>query len=350
MSIQCKLCNQSFHNAKCLFHHLHSTHGVDKNEYVKGNFSDFVPFGWKRCEECGIPFRGKSNRCGKCYTKLFSSQKNPYIVCKHCNSPVHSKVMPVHLKVHHGVEFLDYVEENLMDFGRFGWARCHVCGRITKKRGDKHPPTCSIECSAAYKRTLTGEKSHAYGFRHTQETKDRIGGANNHPNPMIAGDNNPAKREKVREKISKTRIERGVSKGERNPMFGKTHTPEAIKKIFAHKKMNRLEKLFADELDRLGIKYVFQFFISNGEVCKSYDFKIKKEPVIIEVDGDYWHGNPETKSHCRGVGSVKENDIIKEQMANDRGYQVIRFWEADIKKNISVVSEKLKQVGLIGGE
>jgi len=69
-------------------------------------------------------------------------------------------------------------------------------------------------------------------------------------------------------------------------------------------------------------------------VCKSYDFKIKDKPFIIEVDGDFWHGNPNTKSHFDKVVIVKENDLLKKEMAKNRGYKVVRLWERDINKDI----------------
>ena len=58
----------------------------------------------------------------------------------------------------------------------------------------------------------------------------------------ITGDLNPACRKEVREQISKSRIDRGVAKGEKNGMYGKTHTPEAIEKIFQTSKIKEKDK------------------------------------------------------------------------------------------------------------
>jgi G:T-mismatch repair DNA endonuclease (very short patch repair protein) len=155
----------------------------------------------------------------------------------------------------------------------------------------------------------------------------------------LRGNLNPACRPEVRKQISKTRIERGVAKGKNNPMFGKTHTPEAIKKILSHRPMNKLEKIVADELDKISIPYYFQYFITDNGICKSYDFKIKQKPIILEIDGDFWHGNPNTKNHFSKVSIVKKNDTLKENMAKNRGYKVIRLWERDIKKNPSLIGK-----------
>jgi len=350
VSITCKICNQSFQATKLLFHHLNSTHRVDREKYVEENFSDFIDFGWRRCTECNTPFvRGSSLRCGSCYTKNHNTNNNQFIECRLCNKQIHSKVISIHLKSHHDVEFLDYVDKNFSDFDRFNWIRCKVCNKVTKSYAKKGG-ACSRECAAKIRHTWVGENSSAFGFRHTQETKDKIGLANSHPRPDIVGNNNPACRKEVREKISKTRIDRELSKGKNNPMFGKTHTTEAIKKIMSHRPMNKLEKMVASELDRLNLKYTFQFFITSDGVCKSYDFKIKRKPIIIEVDGDFWHGNPDTKSHHTGVEETKENDTLKERMANDRNYRVLRFWETDVKNDLSVIENKLKEAGLLVGQ
>jgi very-short-patch-repair endonuclease/endogenous inhibitor of DNA gyrase (YacG/DUF329 family) len=264
------------------------------------------------------------------------------ITCKHCRKSIHSKVFSQHLRCHHNIKFLEYVKENLSDFQKFGWNKCVICGVVSVSRSKSHnQPTCSTKCLSELRTTWVGNNSTRIGSILSDETKQKISKANT-GKKGICGDLNPACRKEVREKISKTRIERGVAKGEKNGMFGKTHTPEAIKKIFSRRPMNRLEKKVADELKRNGIEYTFQFFITEDKVCKSYDFKIKGKPIIIEVDGDFWHGNPNTTNHFDKVDDVKENDLIKEELAKNRGYFIVRLWESDINKDISIVMNSLK--------
>lgn len=183
---------------------------------------------------------------------------------------------------------------------------------------------------------MDGKKSPRFGAILSKETKQKISTSNT-GKEGLKGNLNPACRKEVREQISKTRIERGVAVGEKNGMFGKTHTPEAIRKIFSHRKMNGLEKIVADKLDEAGIPYHFQYFIIENGICKSYDFKIKGKPLIIEVDGDFWHGNPCQSNHYEKVNSVRENDKIKDEIAKNRGISVIRLWESDIRKDPSIV-------------
>lgn len=264
------------------------------------------------------------------------------IKCAFCETDIHPKALAGHLKAHHSVNFYDYVCNHLDDFRQFGWTECVICGKVTRSRGSKKGATCSKECLAQHRKTWVGELSPRYGATLSAETKAKIGKSNSKPNEKIRGDNNPAKRPEVRKKISRTRIDKGVAAGPKNGMFGKTHTPEAIEKIMTHRPMNKLEKMVADELDRLGIKYTFQFFINDGSICKSYDFKITDQPTILEVDGDFWHGNPNTKYHHVDSDKTRENDWLKEKMAANRGYRIVRLWESDIKRDISIVESRLK--------
>lgn len=340
-NVTCRICGQAFEKQHHLTHHIASTHKVDVNVYVDKNFGDFQQFGWKRCSECNVPFKGRSDKCGSCFSKTHSISNQP-ITCRVCQQSIHPKVMWLHLKNRHNIDLQSYLTENFSDFERFGWKRCVVCGKITKSYYAKIGATCSRECSTKLRKTWTGEKAARFGAVLSDETKSKIADGNRKPNPSIRGNNNPACKSEVRAKISATRIARGVARGEKNPMFGKTHTPEAIDKIMSHRPMNRLEKMVADELDRLGIKYTFQFFITNDGVCKSYDFKLSDSDIILEVDGDFWHGNPNTKHHHINIDATRQNDILKEKMAAERGYTVVRLWESDIKKDITIVGERLK--------
>lgn len=260
--------------------------------------------------------------------------------CKFCGKSVHAKVISRHLKSHQ-INFYDYVVENLDDFLQFGWKKCVICGKVSVSRSKFHDqPTCSINCLTQLRKSWTGENSPRFGAILTEDTKKKIA-IGNTGKTGLSGDLNPSKRIDVRKKISKVRTECGVAKGDKNPMYGKTHTPEAIQKIFSHRRMNKLEKIVASELDKNGIQYTFQFFIIENRICKSYDFKIKGRPIIIEVDGDFWHGNPNVKHHYEKVGEVKINDLMKDIIASERGYKVIRLWESDIKKDPSVILKAL---------
>lgn len=98
-----------------------------------------------------------------------------------------------------------------------------------------------------------------------------------------------------------------------------------------------LETRIAKILDILQLSYERQKWIKN----KSYDFRINKTNVIIEVQGDFWHANPNIYNHedeLNFPGSVcKASDIWykdnkKKELAEKYGYQIIYFWESELNE------------------
>ena len=101
---------------------------------------------------------------------------------------------------------------------------------------------------------------------------------------------------------------------------------------------SKLETKISDCLDKLTISHTKGFYIGR----KIYDIKISNSNIIIEVNGDFWHGNPLF---------YKEDDIInhpfqpvvakslwikdekKKTIAENKGFKVIYIWENEIKEN-----------------
>lgn len=108
---------------------------------------------------------------------------------------------------------------------------------------------------------------------------------------------------------------------------------------------SKLEEDFArDFLDKLGVEYEYQF--EAKDIGRFYDFFLPKSRLIIEVDGDYWHGNPEKydenelKKHQIRAQRVDEH---KNKWALLHGIPIIRIWESDIRKNPKKVMKMLKE-------
>jgi len=267
------------------------------------------------------------------------------IKCRICGKEYGRKGFPIHVMRIHNMTHYEYVCKYLEDFPN--WGECEICGKVTEIHDLTNKGlTCSYECknkylSRLYKGTFNGD-----------------------PNP----ENNPVKKIEVRKKISEKRKKQGnfqtglkrskktkqlqsqrayerVEKDDYvNGMSGKTHTPEAVKKIFKYRKMTDPEQSVANMLDENKIGYHFQFFITENDVCKSYDFKLKGTNIIIEVDGDYWHGGPGVKKPHFRVNETKENDILKTKLAENRGYEVYRFWESEIKKDKEKIFNKILEL------
>lgn len=105
--------------------------------------------------------------------------------------------------------------------------------------------------------------------------------------------------------------------------------------------MTSPEVKMSDLLTKMKIEFVSQKIIDDV----IYDFYIPSKRLLIEVDGDYYHGNPEVYeegdlNHMQKKN--KKNDKYKDALAKAFGYNLERFWEKDINKNIEEVKNKIK--------
>lgn len=134
-----------------------------------------------------------------------------------------------------------------------------------------------------------------------------------------------------------------------NPWYGKKRpdhsklmkSPEMMEKIFAKRSMTDIEQVMVTMLEQLNIPHHSQFFIKHNDDAYAYDFKLNDLPVLIEVDGDYWHGGPGVTAHVPFVAEVRNNDNIKDVIAQRHGYTVLRFWGSDIKERPFWVMQRL---------
>jgi len=78
------------------------------------------------------------------------------------------------------------------------------------------------------------------------------------------------------------------------------------------------EREFKKYLNDLGIEFEEQFRLHN----RLYDFKIGN--VLIEVDGNYWHCNPEIyKEPNSQQKEIMKRDSYKNKLAKKNGYKII---------------------------
>ena len=111
-----------------------------------------------------------------------------------------------------------------------------------------------------------------------------------------------------------------------------------MNRIQQRMKMSRLEKVGYEMLSDLGVEYESQYVIA-GKFC--VDAYIKSKKIVIQFDGDYWHGhpekfpNPDKRQKCRMALDMSQDAYMKKC-----GYVVLRFWETDVYNNI----ERVKQV------
>ena len=130
-----------------------------------------------------------------------------------------------------------------------------------------------------------------------------------------------------REKISKALTGKPKSEEHRKIML---ETLARNRKEILKGNPSKLEFTFADMLIGLGIDFIHQYEVDGFD----YDFYIPSKNILIEVDGDYWHGNPEKFTELNSMQRKNRGlDRLKTNHAADRNYQLLRFWEQDITTN-----------------
>jgi G:T-mismatch repair DNA endonuclease (very short patch repair protein) len=91
------------------------------------------------------------------------------------------------------------------------------------------------------------------------------------------------------------------------------------------------EKIVEGILIKLGLDYKSQNPVIGTKFIN--DFEVGN--IVIEVQGDYWHGNPKFYQEFNEVQQKMINrDKRKKKVLEKMGYKVLYLWEYDIKKNI----------------
>ena len=113
-------------------------------------------------------------------------------------------------------------------------------------------------------------------------------------------------------------------------------------------KTSKLEIKFMDILNNIGyikdVDYIHNHLVSN--IKTFFDFYLPSKKIIIEVDGDFYHCNPNTKY------SKPEYEIQKKNISNDNrkntwcenhNITLLRYWEKDINERPEWIISDLRQ-------
>ena len=156
------------------------------------------------------------------------------------------------------------------------------------------------------------------------------------------GITNVFQRDSVKIKIANTLLER----------YG-TEKPSEITTARGKNVYSSIHKTVVEMLNSLGLLFDIEFKLpSKGKWYYSYDILLKPNK-IIEVHGDYWHGNPIIYKPTDIIlkGSSKEI-LVAEKWKSDKdkinhalrfGYNVLVLWEYDIKNYPNQVIDNIKE-------
>lgn len=92
-------------------------------------------------------------------------------------------------------------------------------------------------------------------------------------------------------------------------------------------------------LDEHGIEYEPQRIFANKFTP---DAVIPKARLVVQFDGDYWHDKSGKSAEPRIIKRAK-NDMSQDAYIRACGWEVIRFWESDIKENPDQCAERLNE-------
>ena len=111
-----------------------------------------------------------------------------------------------------------------------------------------------------------------------------------------------------------------------------------------------IEILLRKELWKRGLRYRKNV----KDIYGKPDIVFKGKKLAVFVDSEFWHGKqllegkyiPKTNTEF-WVTKIKRN-IERDKEVNEKlkkdGWTVLRFWEADIRKNISACGDKVEQI------
>lgn len=113
-------------------------------------------------------------------------------------------------------------------------------------------------------------------------------------------------------------------------------------KLQNSKSPTKLEIFGYNILSEIGISYEKQFIISDKFTV---DVFIKEHNLVIQWDGDYWHGYKKSKNGELDKRQTKRMALDKSQDAYMKtlGFKILRFWEHEVFNERENVIETIKR-------
>lgn len=109
----------------------------------------------------------------------------------------------------------------------------------------------------------------------------------------------------------------------------------------SNSKKTKLEKKFESILNILELDFDYQYELHG----RAFDYHLKIQNVLIEVDGDFYHCNPNSK-HKEIIYETQKltlkNDNYKNLLCQNHNMTLIRYWEKDINERPEWVISDLK--------
>lgn len=103
-------------------------------------------------------------------------------------------------------------------------------------------------------------------------------------------------------------------------------------------KMTKPERLMSNILSDANVLFDFEPILFKQRP----DFYLPNHRIVIEVNGDYWHGNPCLYETYDDIQQRHINrDIEKYDIYHQLGFLTLIVWEKDINSNLEIVKNKI---------
>lgn len=287
----CLICNQEFDNNKdgSFSRHVKKEHDIHIRQYIKEYIysPDDLKCHKKDCNNLvNINDKNKPKKyCEACISQKNFIRRDKKRICPVCDSPFENEDLRV--------------------------KTCSFeCGRkVTSQKVTKwHSEMDEVEKKERFKKIITK----------TARTRRKNG------TPSWNSGKTGVYSEETIEKIRNATLRQLE-----NQAFGKTS----------------IERKMEEILDELKINYQYSKIMWK----RQYDFYLIDYKVLIECDGDYWHGNPKFFPKLNRIQMKNQiKDGLKNLLAMKNGFKLIRFWEDEINNQEDMIKERITSyVGLI---
>ena len=212
------------------------------------------------------------------------------------------------------------------------WRLCAICG-VKCKRSKQNIGTCSEACRnlKLVQRNESVKKAHWCNSENYEQIRDKRILTRKHNDNLFGRAYIPWNKDKT-----------GIYSLETIEKIRRSTINQFHKELF---RKTSIEQKIENFLKEININYKYSFILEQ----RQYDFLLKDSKALIEVHGDFWHGNPafwgSDKKSLRDHQIMKQlDDKIKERLAKENGYKYFFFWEYDINNNWESCAEKIKEI------
>ncbi|MCK4358474.1 MAG: DUF559 domain-containing protein [Candidatus Cloacimonetes bacterium] len=205
--------------------------------------------------------------------------------------------------------------------------------KLSKEHKKKISNSCKGKCHSEETKRRIGKASK--GRYHSKKSKEKMSKAHKgrkfseeHKQKLSESHKNQKLSKETRRKISKNNKRAFLSK---SALIRIQNNPGPFTNTKPELKMKEI-------LNSLGIPFEHQFRLGNH----LYDFHILNTNILIEVDGDYFHSNPEKFKRLNKMQLYqRQRDIRNKKLAKENNFILLRFWQNDILNNAEEVRNKI---------